>query len=292
MSKIIMMQKLKYLLRSLRDFRQQKSCPYCQSKNLSVIDSKYFVTSLLSCQNCFLSHRHPKDDPEFIKRFYQSDYSIDVAMMTTLPSDEELQSMMSENFEGIRNYSPYIEAVLGERRGAVVDYGCSWGYTVFQLKNHGFDATGLELSAPRAEFGRSKLNLDIKTKDEDIRMDNDVVISSHVIEHLLDVGSFVELCRSRLKDTGYFIAFCPNGSKEYQDREPSIFHVNWGFVHPNYLTCKFGEFVFRHNPYIILTGDWEFDLEDVRNWDGKSQFVSEKRDGKELLIIAKPNVSI
>ena len=88
------------------------------------------------------------------------------------------------------------------------------------------------------------------------------------------------------------MAFCPNGSVEYRKREPGIFHVNWGFLHPNYLDIEFAVKTFAKNPYLILTGDWNYDVSMLSSWDGKSQVVGDVHDGKELLIIAKPNVYI
>lgn len=36
-------------------------------------------------------HRHPKDSKEFLEKFYQSDYKVDVQMMTDLPGDDKLK---------------------------------------------------------------------------------------------------------------------------------------------------------------------------------------------------------
>lgn len=283
-----MLHKLKYLARSFSNFNQEKKCPYCGSKKFIKIDSKYLVTTLLGCQDCYLGHRHPKDEQKSVENYYQSDYTTDNRMMTNLPDDSELEDLKKTNFPNLRDYSPFVEVLLGRRSGKVIDYGCSWGYSVFQLVNAGFDASGFELSVPRAEYGRRALSVKIVTDENDIGEGNDLIQSSHVIEHLFDIKKFVST-KSKLKEDGIFMVFCPNGSKEYQMREPDIFHVNWGFAHPNYLNVSFASQMFANNPYLILTGDWEFDFAELRNWDGKSQVIGEKKDGKELLIIAKPN---
>jgi hypothetical protein len=86
------------------------------------------------------------------------------------------------------------------------------------------------------------------------------------------------------------MAFCPNGSEEFRNRSPKDFHVNWGFLHPSYLDVEFAQKTFEKNPYLILTSDWNHDCKMISEWDGKSQVTGEKRDGKELLIISKPNI--
>lgn len=50
--------------------------------------------------------------------------------------------------------------------------------------------------------------------------------------------------------------------------------------------------MFRKNPYLILSGDWIFNSLEIQNWDGISQQTGLKKDGKELLIIAKPNINL
>jgi len=284
-------QKIKYLLRSILNTQQPKKCPFCGSSDLKPIDKKYIFTVLLKCNHCALNHRHPKDDQKRIAEFYQLEYSIDTHMMTKLPSDMEIQTLKQENFPSLRSYDDYIEAIIG-RKAKIVDYGCSWGYNVFKLQRSGYDAVGYEISRPRAALGKKKLGVSIYSDTDQLPFENDLVLSSHVIEHLSNIDEFIHLSRKLLHQEGFFMTFCPNGSTPYKDREPDIWHVNWGDLHPNFLTVEFAQFVFKDNPYFILTGDWEFDATQISNWDGVSQITSDYHAGKELLIISKPNTNI
>lgn len=285
-------QKLQYLIRSAVNSGQPRFCPFCSQFDLTKVDSKFLVTHLFKCENCGLQHRHPKDDEEWLARFYQEEYNIDTHMMTMLPSDEELEKLKEESFPNLRSYVQYVSAVLGKETGKVIDYGCSWGYDVFKLQKAGFEATGYELSKPRAAFGREKLGVTIADSTDDLPKEVDLVVSSHVIEHLPRIDQFIDLAKSHLKENGIFMAFCPNGSNAYRKRDPKVWHVNWGLNHPNYLTPEFAFNAFSDNPHLILTGDWSFDPQDITSWDGKSEAVGQKQDGKELLIIAKPNITL
>ena len=280
----------KYLLRSILNIAQPRQCPYCGGSEFKVIDSKYIVTKLLKCTTCALQHRHPRDSKEYLDQFYQSEYSIDVAMMTALPTDTQLAVLKQELFPELPVYADYIKALPGVGN-RVIDYGCSWGYNVYKMQQAGLDVQGYELSKPRAKFGE-KLQLKIATQESDIRPDNDVFFSSHVIEHLPNIHAYIQLAASKLTKDGYFIAFCPNGSQEYREREPDIYHVNWGFLHPNFLDIEFAKYAFRNNPYLILTGDWDHAPSAIAAWDGTSQKVDENKSGQELLIIARPHRTI
>jgi len=279
-----------YFTRSIANSGQAKECPYCNSKNLVVIDKKYLVTTLLKCNDCNFNHRHPKDSKSFLNKFYQTQYTVNVGMMTTLPTDEKIEELKNNNFNNERSYKEYISALFKTNEPIrILDYGCSWGYNVFKLNNEGFIATGYEVSKPRVDFGVEKLNVPIVNDITTTPNQNNLVINSHVIEHLPDLSEFFDTCKNKLTNDGILMCFCPNGNQEYRDREPHTWHVNWGGVHPNYLTAEFAQHVFKNNPYLILTDDWVFNPQLIANWDGVSQVIGDKKEGKELLIITKPN---
>ena len=277
--------KADYWLRSALNVRQERRCPCCGGTDLSVVDHKYIVTWLLECRHCHLRHRHPKDDPAWLERFYQKEYTVDTHMITKLPDAAAMEKLKAEGFPELRDISPYIKA-LRPQAERVLDYGCSWGYHVFKMRRAGLDAEGFELSRPRAAFGQRTLGVTIHSDPAAAQGRYDVISSSHVIEHLASIPDLVTFCRARLVPGGLFMAFCPNGSDAYRRREPGLFHVNWGSLHPNYLDIPFARHLFREVPHLILTGDWTYDTAELAAWDQRSQRVGTREDGKELLIIA------
>lgn len=60
-----------------------------------------------------------------------------------------------------------FKTFLPQRR--VLDFGCSRGCGVHQLKQAGYDAFGFEISRPRAELGRCELGVEILDKLEDLQ---------------------------------------------------------------------------------------------------------------------------
>lgn len=284
-------EKLKYLIRSILTAGSKRECPFCGSTEVNVVDRKYMVTSLLACENCHLMHRHPKDDESWLRNFYQETYDIDTHRMTDLPNDDELADILAGNFDGFRDYELYLNPLL-EKGARILDYGCSWGYNVALLNSNGFLAEGYELSAPRARFGRDKMGLRIYSKVEDLVGKYDLIFSSHVIEHLSDIKSFLSLSRNLLKEDGYLMLFCPNGNNQYRARERKEWHVNWGLVHPNYISTDFAQYVFLNNPYLIMTGDWTYESSMIGRWDRSTQEVAPQADGKELMILVRPNIII
>jgi hypothetical protein len=291
-----MIQKAAYFTRMASKVFDKKTCPFCHGIEYEVIEKKYLVTSLLKCRNCHLNFKHPRDTELFFTKHYQSDYKTVHSYMSDLPSEEVLIGLLKDNFPENRSYKKYFSSLQVDmaeiENTKILEYGASWGYNIHKLRKEGFDPCGYELSIPRADFGCKRLGLQLVHRESDLRSENHIFFSNHVIEHLTDINKFISLARSKLTCNGYFIAFCPNGAKSYKVREPDIYRLTWGFEHPNLLDHEFAAHVFRRNPYLILTGDWDFDESLIKNWDGISQIIGSRTDGKELLIISRPNIDV
>jgi hypothetical protein len=282
--------RIRYLLDSALRTMTAAKCRYCRSNVNDVIDRKFFVTTLRKCRHCGLQYRHPLDRSDFNERFYQEDY-VQEGLTTDLPSATELGVLLRNRFSGSsKDFSSHIRLVQrltgGKTSLKIVDYGASWGYASYQFREAGFCVQSLEISRRRAKFGAERLQLDIRTAEEDLKPGNDVFFTSHVIEHHPDVARMIALSRRLLSESGLFIAYSPNGSKELRDSNHSLFTQFWGQVHPNLLSADFYKFAFADNPYLITSSPYSDRV--FARWDGQSQ-VTDSLAGEELLIISAPN---
>jgi SAM-dependent methyltransferase len=96
----------------------------------------------------------------------------------------------------------------------VLDIGCATGALLETLRNRGWDAAGVEISAPQAEYARKRRNLAVSVLPlEENRFPEasfDAVLASHLIEHLNDPASMVREVRRILKRGGRFYVTTPN----------------------------------------------------------------------------------
>ena len=96
---------------------------------------------------------------------------------------------------------------------SVLDVGCATGALLAFLHDRGWRVTGVEISAC-CEYARNERKLDVrnlpleenKFPDESF----DVVLASHLIEHLNDPRSFLAETFRILKDGGYVFISTPN----------------------------------------------------------------------------------
>lgn len=131
-------EKLKYLLFCAYNYFNKIECPYCSQNDVSVIDRKFIVARLIECNNCHLYFIHPLDDVKVSNKFYQNSYEESDNITTVLPSYQDLQKLIKNQFNPDKNANRFIslfKALLPQVDSPrIIDYGASWGYTSYQFK--------------------------------------------------------------------------------------------------------------------------------------------------------------
>jgi len=247
--------------------------------------------TLMRCNSCKLLFRVPTTSPAENEKFYQRTYQ--QGFTTEMPSLNELSKLKNEKFKNSeKNYMPYINVLnaLGLRENAkILDFGCSWGYGSWQLKEAGYDVQSYEISRPRCEYAIKYMNVDATWDLNALRGPFDVFFSSHVIEHVPSVGDIISLAEKLLKPGGFFVAFTPNGSDSYRKLCLSSWKHAWSIVHPNLLDEKYYEHAFKNTSFII--GSNPYDTKAIMAWAQEAGCSLKQKalslDGNELLCIAK-----
>ncbi len=227
--------KFRYFLWALGQTRHSdRSCPSCASPEVETVQRKSVVTALLECRKCGLRFRVPKDSAAKSRHFYQESY--EQGFTTDLPSDNELNEMLACHFKNtVKDYQTYIavlHAIGVEQGSTVLDFGCSWGYGSWQLREAGFKVYSYEVSKGRAEFARKKLECSI-VGDEFVSDSIDCFFSAHVLEHLPDPNLLWHFAERVLSPNGVVVCFLPNGDSRLEAAYGSKrYHRLWGQVHP------------------------------------------------------------
>lgn len=225
--------RLRYLFWAApRILNADTTCPACKEPGTVLVKRKYLVTALYRCPSCEVMFRVPKPSAEELNEFYQTDYKQGVTM--DCPSPEELAKLIASSFAGTwMDFAKYIEvlrAIPIAPGGSILDFGSSWGYGSWQLRQAGYKVYSSELSAPRARYSVEKLGCDLRDI-KDLPEKVDCLFAAHVIEHLTNPRDIWEIARDIVKPGGNVVLFLPNGAPE---REPVFkdYHKIWGLVHP------------------------------------------------------------
>ena len=282
-----MMEKINYLLSSFVKTisRQGMTCPCCGDSGV-IVERKYFFTALKRCKGCKLLFRCPTGTPTENKKYYQDDYK--EGFTTELPTSDALQKMTTACFAGTpKDFSDRVamlKALPITVGGKIIDFGCSWGYASWQFSQAGWNVQSFEISLPRGNYAREKLGMNVVSDMTQLRRDNDLFFSSHVLEHVPNVKETIAEAMKLVKKGGFFAAYTPNGSLARRAVEPRLWTLTWGLKHPTYLDEVFYKKIFQNYPFYITSQP--IDLKVVSDWaKGSGQVIGNLEDGELLLIV-------
>jgi 2-polyprenyl-3-methyl-5-hydroxy-6-metoxy-1,4-benzoquinol methylase len=238
-------------------------------------------------------YRVPPDDDRANFEFYQQSYR--QGFTTELPAGEALRQLLATKFVGTEKcYRAYISTLckLGILPGArIFDYGCSWGYGSWQLKDFGYHVSACEISQTRAEFARAELGIDCKSDVSEAVFDGslsnafDCFFSAHVLEHVPSPSRVIKLARLALRPGGLFVAFTPNGSEAFRRADPRAWHLLWGQVHPNFIDDRFYRNALAANELYLDTSPAKLDL--LQRFGMGERVQNPELSGSELLCVAR-----
>lgn len=262
------MARWQFFFKTLRRYmyRQDISCPHCGSSKTKLLNTKYLVLQLRQCVDCCLMFRYPKDDVHANLEFYQEDYNEGIT--TKIPDDKTLQHFIDSAFSSAnKDFSEKIEIIKRfKQKGSVLDYGCSWGYGVWQFNRTGFNAVGFEISKPRALLGIERLGVKIISSQAELdAVSNnsfDIIFANHILEHLPHLYTVFKEFHRLLKDDGLIAIFVPNCTgcedkeifnqkKSFAIGEKHTMAMGKDFFEKNFLRYGFDVKCFSH-PYRII----------------------------------------
>jgi SAM-dependent methyltransferase len=158
---------------------------------------------------------------------------------------------------------PEIEADLRGRTGRprVLDLGCATGALLEKFRDRGWDCTGVEIS-PSAEYARRERSLDVRTLPLEAcgfpAESFNLILASHLIEHLNDPAGFAAEVYRVLGRGGYFLVTTPN-IVGFQAR---LFRGRWRSAIFDHL------YLFSVSTLSRLLRQQGFEIQRVRTWGG------------------------
>jgi SAM-dependent methyltransferase len=210
--------------------RRQERCPHCGAEELETLARKYALVRIRRCTRCALAFT----DPIYRSRLgnlYDRLYA-GQGSTTEVPDAAQLERLVADGFAGSdKDFRARIarlrEVAVGRR---LLELGSSWGYFLHQARAGGFEATGVEIAARRAEYGRTRLGVRIVAGLDELAGERfDLVYTSHVLEHFTDLEGVFERLRELLVPGGALVVEVPHFDWPARGREALAFV---GAVHP------------------------------------------------------------
>ncbi len=209
-------------------------CPLCDADEAVYVVTGYDRVQArpeefryVRCGRCGLVRQNPLPEPEEIPGFYPEGYDQHTGE-TRRRRDKWINRMATRYHYGtdsvrrarplralFRLLSGMVMSELHPPRGEnrVLDVGCAAGNLLVRYRALGWSVKGVEMSAQACEIARSRglevhegTILDAPFEGESF----DLIILSHVIEHVLDPARFLKRCAEFLAPGGLLVLATPN----------------------------------------------------------------------------------
>jgi SAM-dependent methyltransferase len=187
-------------------------CALCGGKTFSPhLSCEGF--SYVRCTCCGLVQMNPQPENDAVRQRYQEGYGNDYLSyeLANEAAFLQLQELALED-AGLKG----IEKEIMHSTTAppsVLDIGCATGALLEKLRDRGWACTGVEIS-PASEYARTERGLDVRSLPlEENRFPAagfDLVLASHLIEHLNDPAFFAAEVHRILKPGGSVVVTTPN----------------------------------------------------------------------------------
>ena len=192
------------------------SCPICGSEKIEhylkatdyTVSKKVF--SIWKCNACNGMFTQDVPDQQAIGAYYKSDNYI-----SHTDTNKGLVNNLYHQVRKrtLRQKQQLINKVTGLNHGRLLDIGAGTGAFVNQMKQAGWDVTGLEPDAATVRRAKDLYGLTLKSSSELLNMaaeNFDAVTMWHVLEHVHDLHGTLEKIKDIMVNSGVLIVAVPN----------------------------------------------------------------------------------
>lgn len=188
-------------------------CCICGKSNFQLLSEKDrygLYLPVVICRDCGLVQANPRMTLESYEQFYEIEYrKLDNGR--DVPTDEFFKSQYQH---GSAIYQYLTKNLMRKITGLfIVEIGCASGGILQYFRENGNEVYGVDPDAEYLEFGRANYNLylEVGTIDNVIRLGRspDIVIYSHVLEHILDPISDLRKLRLSLTRNSFLYIELP-----------------------------------------------------------------------------------
>lgn len=193
-----------------------QQCPVCNGKEFSpfLTCADFFVSGekfkIKQCKGCGFKITENIEDEENIGSYYQSENYISHSNTS--------KGLVNGVYHQVRKYMlgrkrRLIESVAALRKGHILDVGTGTGFFLNEMKEYGWQVSGVEKSDDAREFAKSEFNLENLPTEELFKLKGksyDVISLWHVLEHIHQLNVNMDTFFSLLKDDGKLLIAVPN----------------------------------------------------------------------------------
>lgn len=186
---------------------EEKPCAVCNQSNFHLLGEKdrygLYCPSVI-CRDCGLIQLNPRMTQDSYDEFYDIEYR-NLYMGFEQPKETYFDSRYASGKRIFELLSTHYAPLKKPEDIFVLDVGCGIGGILKYFKDQGCTVKGTDLGSEYVKYGKETYGLDLNvSKLKDLKLDRkpDVIIYSHVFEHLLDLDGELAYIKSILNEGG------------------------------------------------------------------------------------------
>lgn len=234
------------------------TCCVCGGKNFEILAEKDrygLYCPVVICRGCGLIQINPRMSWQAYREFYQREYR---------KLYDGTEQPLESYFLDARKKGEGIYRFLGEagcfqhlpQKPFVVEIGCGTGGILSYFKEKGCLILGADLGEEYVRFGRDRYGLDLVVgtiHDLSLPRTPDVIIYSHVLEHVLEPVNELKVISGLLSPTSYLYLEMP-GVKNLSDHCELDFLRALQNAHTYYFTLRSLANLLKQHGFEMLYG--------------------------------------
>lgn len=179
-------------------------CSICGSTNSELLTEKdrYGLTChIVICTMCGLTYTNPRMTQDSYNQFYDGEYR-KLYIGVESPAESYFLKRYNKAYK-ILDFIKSTNPALEFKNLNVLEVGCADGGILHYFKKQGHKVKGVDLGSEYIKFGRDNFKLDLicgSLKDIPEDFMPDIIIYSHVLEHVLNLDSELQLLQERCTD--------------------------------------------------------------------------------------------
>jgi len=233
-------------------------CAVCKGSEFDKISEKdrFGVNlSLVICRDCGLIHINPRLTEDSYADFYENFYN-GIHLGSEL--DEDWYQGCYEKGEEIFSFLESEGYISRLENKLALEVGCAAGGIIHYFKDQGFEVKGTDLSGSRVRYGVEVHGLDLyhgSLRELSVDKRPDLIIYSHVLEHVPDLEKELESIHEKLDDDGLVYIEVP-GVKDMHKQHVDLLKT-LQLAHVYYFSLRSLQNLMEANGFELLYGDEE-----------------------------------
>jgi 2-polyprenyl-3-methyl-5-hydroxy-6-metoxy-1,4-benzoquinol methylase len=183
-------------------------CGSIESRLITKTDRNGIPHRTVICKKCGLIYASQRMSKDTLAHFYNEEYFPLYASLNCHTEEELYLIQRKQGIELINTLSGYGI----NPPGLVIDIGCGTGGMLSAFYDMGWEILGIDFSEDLIRYGRAKLGNCLFSGDIfDFESESpaDLILLSHIIEHLPDLKGFLIKLKKMIKPQGYIFIITP-----------------------------------------------------------------------------------